>query len=94
MGDTDSLDAVQPMKAGWYIYMSTLTDQETLLSRGINVAGKYVTLKADARPIQKTSIKIMFKDLPLHSISNEVLDMVKEHCLVTSEVKYANLCHQ
>ncbi len=24
MGNTDSLDAVQPMKAGWYIYMTTL----------------------------------------------------------------------
>ncbi len=53
-----------------------------------------MTLKADARPIQKTSIKITFKDLPLHSISNEdVLDIVKEHCPVTSEVKYANLWH-
>ena len=42
--------------------------------------------------MQAASMKVVFKDLPLHSMTNEeVLEVVKEYCKVSSEVKYANL---
>ena len=39
MGDQGTLDAVQPMKQGWYIYMHTLADRVTLVERGLTIAG-------------------------------------------------------
>ncbi len=91
MGNPDLLDAVQPMKNGWYIYMTTNADRTRLVSLGLNVAGKYIELRSDTRA-GKSAIKVTLKDLPLHSISNEdVLDALKQHCTVASEVKYSNL---
>ncbi len=92
MGSAETLDAVQPMKAGWYIYMMTQTDCNVLVSRGINVAGQHVALCSELRSQQTATVKVTLKDLPLHSIANEqVLEAIKEYCKVASEVRYANL---
>lgn len=92
MHGTETLDAVQPMKAGWYIYMHTLKDRDTLVQQGITLAGCFVLLRADTRPAFKDSVKMTIKDLPLHSVSNkDVLEAVKSCCPVLSEVKYSNL---
>ena len=39
MGGQGTLDAVQPMKQGWYIYMHTLVDRVTMVERGLTIAG-------------------------------------------------------
>ncbi len=44
MGTDNVLDVVQPMHTGWYIYMKTEVDHETLVRKGITVAGKHVML--------------------------------------------------
>ena len=45
-----SLDAVQPMHAGWYIYMQIQADQEQLIQKGIVVAGKLIILHSESTP--------------------------------------------
>ncbi len=71
------------MHAGWYIYMHTQSDQDQLIQRGIVVTGKLITLHSEVSSHQHDTVKIMLKDLPLHSISNEqVLEALKEVCLV------------
>ncbi len=93
MGNPDLLDAVQPMKNGWYIYMTTNADRTRLVGLGLNVAGKHIELCSDTRA-GKSAVKVTLKDLLLHSISNkDVLDALKQHCTVASEVKYSNLWH-
>ena len=47
MGTDNVLDAVQPMRTGWYIYMKTEADHDILVKKGITVAGKYVMLHSD-----------------------------------------------
>ncbi len=37
--DADQIDGIQPMKAGWNIYMKTNVDRTQLLLAGINLAG-------------------------------------------------------
>ncbi len=87
VGGGSGLDAVQLMCAGWYIYMCTQSDQDQLIQRGIVVAGKLITLCSEVSPHQHDAVKIMLKDSPLHSVSNEqVLEAIKEVCLVQSEV--------
>ncbi len=72
--------------------MTMQVDHNLLISRGINVAGQYIMLHSELRSMQAASVKVVFKDLPLHSVTNEeVLEVVKEYCKVSSEVKYANL---
>ncbi len=95
MGNTDTLDAVQPMRYGWYIYMCMMTDRSTLIAKGINLNGHYITLQSEVRSNQKNTVKVTLKDLPLHSVLNEdVLDAMKTHCEVHLEVKYSNLWHE
>ncbi len=92
MGRGQSLDAVQPMRYGWYIYMHTQADRNTQVQHRIVIAGKHITLRSDIHSSQRATVKITLTDLPLHSVSNEdVLDAVKVHCPVQSEVHYANL---
>lgn len=92
MGDQSVLDAVQPMKQGWYIYMQTLADHATLVERGLTVAGKFVPLRSELRHDAIHLVKVTLKDLPLHSIGNEeVLEAMKEVCSVTFAVNYSNL---
>ncbi len=94
LGRDGVLDAVQPIKMGWYIYMCTNTDRSELVCKGMTVAGKHVMLRNEMNPAQRNTIKMTVKDLPLHSVSNQdVLDAVKEYCPVYSEVKYSNIWH-
>ncbi len=44
LGDEDVVDAVQPMRSGWWIYLKMKADQERLVQSGITVAGKYIQL--------------------------------------------------
>ena len=66
-----TLDAVQPMHSGWFIYMRTQADRDLLIQRGLVVAGRHVTLHSEVTPRQRDVAKVTLKDLPLHSISNE-----------------------
>ena len=92
MGTDNVLDAVQPMCTGWYIYMKTEADHETLVKKGITVAGKHIMLSSDMHTGQRQMVKITIKDLPLHSVSNQdVLDVVKAFCPPQSDVKYSNI---
>ncbi len=50
MKDDMVLDAVQPMKSGWYIYMRTLTDRAALVASGITIVGKYIQLQSEVHP--------------------------------------------
>ncbi len=94
LGRDGVLDAVQPMRTGWYIYMCTNADQNELVKKGMTVAGEHIMLQNETNPAQRNTVKITVKDLPLHSVSNqEVLDAVKECCIVHSEVKYLNIWH-
>ena len=87
-----TLDTVQPIHLGWYIYMHSTADCEILIQRGLVVAGQYVTLRLEVTPKQYDTAKVMLKDLPLHSVSNEeVLEAVKQLCPIQSEVKYSNI---
>ncbi len=92
MHSDNSLDAVQPMKMGWHIYMHTLSDHTHLVERGIHVAGKFILLCSEVHAASQQFVKIALKDLPLHSVDNkDVLDSLKEVCKVNSTVKYSNL---
>ncbi len=89
------LDAVQPMKSGWYIYMHTQADRECLIQKGLVIVGKQITVRSEFAPKQAQSVKITLKDLPLHSIANNAVLMgLKEHCQVLSEVHYSNVWYE
>ncbi len=47
MKDNSVLDAVQPMKTSWYIYMLTVSDRTKLVSMGMTVAGRYIQLQSE-----------------------------------------------
>ena len=90
MGTDNVLDVVQPMCTGWYIYMKT--EVETLVRKGITVAGKHIMLHSNMHTGQRNMVKITIKDLPLHSLSNQdVLDAVKAFCPPQSDGKYLNI---
>ena len=92
MGTDNVLNVVQPMCTGWYIYMKTEVDHETLVKKGITVTGKHIMLCSDMHTGQRQMVKITIKDLPLHSVSNQdVLDAVKAFCPPQSDVKYSNI---
>ena len=94
LSDSSAVDAIQPMRTGWCIYVQSITDRQTLINKGIVVAGKYVALRSEYRSAQKKSVKIILKYLPLHSVGNEdVLESVKEYCEVLSMVNYSNIWH-
>ncbi len=38
-GNSDTLDTVQPMRYGWYIYMHIMADRSTLITKGITLNG-------------------------------------------------------
>ena len=87
-----SLDAVQPMRQGWYVYMKINIDCACLVEQGITITGRFIALQSDYRPEAHQSVKVMIKDLPLHSMDNEtVLEGLYHMCEVTSLVNYSNL---
>ncbi len=56
------------------------------------VAGKYMALRSEVMARQRDAVKVILKDLPLHSVSNEqVLESLKVVCQVDSEVHYSNV---
>ncbi len=71
LNDSLAVDAVQPMKSGWWIYVQTTADQERLVAQGITVAGKHVPLRSELVTSRKRTVKIMVHDLPLHTVDNE-----------------------
>ena len=90
--DHSALDTVQPMHNGWCIYLCTITDRVKLVNSGLTLASQYIQLCSEQRETRKPMVKLMFKDLPLHMVSNlEVLDAVKEVCEPTSEVSYCSM---
>ncbi len=90
--DPTSVDAVQPMRTGWCIYVHTQADRNRLVKRGLTVAGKFVTLCSEYRSNIKESVKITLKDLPLHAVDNEsVLKAVRPLASVLSPVNYSNV---
>ena len=94
LGDLTIVDAVQPMKTGWNIYVCTLVDRQALVNKGLTVAGKYVILWSEYLAPHKKSMKIMIRDLSLHAVDNEeVLDALKDICDVLSPVNYSNVFH-
>ncbi len=94
MSDDSVLDAIQPMRAGWCIYMRSITDRAKLVAQGITVASRYIQLQSDVRHDRQRSVKVTLHDLPLHSVDNaDVLDTLREVCHVTSPVQYANVWH-
>ena len=42
--DNTAIDAIQPMRNGWLIYIHTMADRSHLVSTGITLAGQYVPL--------------------------------------------------
>ncbi len=92
MGTHAKLDAIQPMRTSWNIYMLTLLDHTHLIEKGIHLTGKFVLLHSKSQVGAQQLVKVTIKDLPLHSVGNEdVLEEVKKVCKVTSIVCYANL---
>ena len=81
------VDAVQPMKTGWWIYLRTQPDRDRLVAQGITVAGKHIPLHSEFRSNTQCSVKIVLKDLPLYMVDNsQVLDAMTDQCKVVSEV--------
>ena len=91
LGNDEAVDGVQPMWAGWCIYVRTQADHNELVTKGITVAGKYIALCSEFQSSYKASAKVMIRDLPLHAIDNEVLAAVCLLCLVLSPVSYSNV---
>ncbi len=90
--DDTALDAIQPMRYGWLIYIHTIADCEKLVSLGITLAGRYIPLRPELCSNCKTTVKVTLKDLPLHAVSNsEVLEALHEVLEVESEVSYCNV---
>ncbi len=84
---------VQPLCNGWQIYVKMEADRAQLLTSGLQLAGKWISLQA---PIHdsgfSTNAKIILKDLPMNEVSNQyVLVQVKKTCEIKSEVWYSNI---
>ncbi len=56
-----NVDAVQPMRNGWQIYVKTEVDHAALIVGGIDIAGQHVSL--ESRQALNQSVKIVVKDL-------------------------------
>ena len=83
VGDRN-VDGIQPMKNGWQIYVKTEADRTNLVSSGIDLAGKHISLDVKPFTVTSSNVKITVKDLPLHEVSNEscysgITDQVQQH---------------
>ncbi len=88
------VDAIQPMQTGWSIYLHTQVDRQTLVNKGLTVAGKYVALCSEYKSASRNSVKITLRDLTLHDVGNE--DMLKalwDLYTVLSTINYSNIWH-
>ena len=71
VGDIN-VDGIQPMQSGWQIYVKTEKDQTSLISQGIQLSGKWISLQALVRELGfSTNAKIILKDLPMNEVLNE-----------------------
>ncbi len=87
-----NVDAVQPTRNGWQIYVKTEHDKATLMAMGLDLAAKHVSLEARMTSISTPNVKITLKDLPLHEVMNkDILTAMKPVALIVSPVKYANI---
>ena len=87
-----NVDAVQPTKNGWQIYVKTEVDHTALLAAGLDLAGKHISLESHSFSTSSPTVKIVVKDLPLHEVTNEdVLEAVKQVAPVMLMIKYANI---
>ncbi len=93
--DDSVIDAVQPMPNGWCIYLRTNADRLHLIETGLTLAGKYISLCSESHQSpRKSTVKLMLKDLPLHTVSNtDMLENLQDFCKVQSEVNYSNVWH-
>ncbi len=67
-----NVDAIQPMRNSWQIYVKTNIDRQKLLTTGLELAGKLIDLQAHVRdPNFSQNVKIILKDLPLNEVTNE-----------------------
>ncbi len=91
VGD-ENVDAIQPTRNGWQIYVRTDLDHVNLIASGMDVAGKHLSLELHPFTVTTPNVKIILKDLPLHEVGNNViLISVKTICPIASEVKYSNI---
>ncbi len=64
VGDTH-VDGVQPMHSGWQIYVKTDKDHEVLITQGIQLAGKWISLQAPTQtPGFSMNAKIILRSSP------------------------------
>ena len=95
LADRSAVDAVQPMRTGWLIYIRTQTDCDRLVSQGLIIAGKHVQLRSKSNASQKKMVKITICDLPVHAVDNEqVLEAVSASWPVVSEVLYSTVWYE
>ena len=87
-----SVDAIQPIKTGWWIHLRTSADCAKLVELGITLNSKHISLQVDSRPGFKKTVHITIKDLPLHTIDNmTVLEAVSANFPVVSDIQYATI---
>ncbi len=93
--DAQAVDAVQPMKSGWWIYLYMNADRERLVSQGITVERKHIPLRSEFCSNVQQTVKVVVKDLPLHMVDNsQVLSVLSDICEVASEIHYGTLWHE
>ena len=92
----DNVVGAQPLENLWKIYARNAESRTSLLSKGINVRGRYITLY-DSNP-EDTNIeylpteKVIFRDLPLEMDNTEIANYLSAmNVETTSEVKYGNV---
>ena len=95
LADRLAVDAVQPMRTGWLIYVRTQASHDRLVSQGLTIAGRHLQLRSESNASQKKMVKITIHDLPLHAVDNkQVLEAVSASWLVVSEVLYGMLWYE
>ncbi len=91
LNDDSVVDAIQLIRAGWWIYLKANADRERLVQRGLTVAGKFVC-HSEFTTRTSRSVKITVKDLPLHYVDNaQVLETFSQICTILSPVQYGTL---
>ena len=92
LGNDEAVNRVQPMWAGWCIYIRMQADCNELVTKGITMVGKYIALHSEFQSSYKASAKVTIRDLPLHVVDNkEVLSVVCPLCSVLSPVSYSHV---
>ncbi len=94
LGDDIAVDAVQPMRTGWWIYLQMQADRARLVAQGLTLGGRHIPLHSKFHTTQMKTVKVTVKDLPLHVVDNEqVLSVISDLCVVKSEIFYGMVWH-